>query len=455
MARIIPRDVAHYFEVRGLMEPTCENKRKFSISTLASGSSRSFSSGGSSSILSTSEFGPVDFIEIPENLYSKETYEFMGLTEEIASKIWKRYNTRDPAMPDSFLEFAQYHIEMNNTPDGFTRSDDWDACMKHMGVTKPLRDAILIPEFEDLRCTESAKYWVMDAFEMRLGSLECLTERIINSMQTKQRKPGYSYSSSSSSGFPQSIPLVASSSSVALNKASKQNQGEKQPKELKKMAKAGVQLEVAAPSPIPAGFTTIWKALDKRRCNGFLDPASGRINLDPIVSRWLTDFHGTAGAVYFTPQKYVADRYALWAKQKADIAEVMIIQIDVPFELTEGKFGYTDFTHRIWSDGNPDCEWNQLIWTSRRRERRPRNLAHLQKYGMLIGHICTGRDSNITSMPNHRSITDKHLLKVYDNGSWINGIQWMVQGEEARGVFEEKCLGHAHVWSMGQLAVPQ
>lgn len=393
-------------------------------------------------------------IEIPETLESKETYEFIGLTKEIASDIWKRYDTRDPAMPDSFLEFAQYHIEMHDLPDAYTRYDDWYACMEHMGVTKDLRDAILIPEYEDLRYTRSAKHWVIDTFKMRFGSLESIAGRIINSMQIKQREPEYSYSRSPTSSFLNPIPLPASSSSMALNKASKQKQGDKQPKETNGLAKAGVQIEVVAPSPIPAGFTTIWKALDKWRCNGFLDPASGRINLDPIASSSPTDFHGKLDVVYFTPQKSVALRYAMWAKQKASIAEVMIIQIDIPFELTEGKFGSTDFTHRIWKDSNPDCGWNRLIWTSQRQERRPRNLAYLQKYGMLIGHICTGRDFNITSLPNHSSITDKHLLKVYDNGSWKNGIQWMVQGEEGSEVFEEKCRGHAQVWSVGQLAVP-
>lgn len=394
------------------------------------------------------------FIEIPETLESKETYEFMGLTEEIASDIWKRYSTRDPAMPDSFLEFARYHIEINDAPDAYTKYDDWDGCMKHMGVTKTLRDAILIPEFEDLRYTQSAKHWVIDAFEMRFGSLESIPKRIRKSKQIKQREPWYSYSSSLSSSLPIPISLPASSSSVALSNASKQKQDEGQPEGTKKSAKSGVQIEVAEPNFVPAGFTTVWKALDKRRCNGFLDPASGRINLDPIASPFPTDFHGKNGAAYFTPQKSVAYRYAMWAKQKASIAEVVIIQIDVPFELTKGKFGSTNFTHRIWKDSNPDCEWNQLIWTSRRQERRPKNLAYLQKYGMLIGHICTGRDSNITSLPNHSSITDKHLLKVYENGLWKNGIQWVVQGDEGSELFEEKCRGHAQVWSVGQLAAP-
>lgn len=209
------------------------------------------------------------------------------------------------------------------------------------------------------------------------------------------------------------------------------------------------------PTSLPSGFTTIWKALDKRRCVGFLDATTGRIKLKRIVSVAPTDFHGKLGTVYFTPQKSVADRYALWAKNKASIAEVMMIQIDVPFELTEGKFGSTDFTRRIWKDGDPDCEWNRLVWNSKRMDDRPRNLAHLSKYGMLIGHICTGRASAIARLPHPSSITDKHLLKVYDNGSWINGIQWMVQTKKGLAEFEEICRGRAQVWSLGQLAVPK
>ena len=43
-----------------------------------------------------------------------------------------------PKLPSSCRAWDVVRIEMNNTPDAYTRSDDWDACMKHMGVTKGL-----------------------------------------------------------------------------------------------------------------------------------------------------------------------------------------------------------------------------------------------------------------------------------------------------------------------------
>lgn len=457
MADIIPAYSAQYFEAPELIEPASKNKRKFSLSTLASCSSRSFSASDSSSASSVSQHCPTTYTEISEALYSKETYEFMGLTGEVASKVWERWNSHHPDTPDSFLQFALYHVEWNNEPDVYTEYDDWDACMEHMGVTKTCRDAILMPEYEDLRYTQSAKYWVVDTFEMRFGSLEHLSERLLSNLQIKQRIPDHSFSRGSSPppSSPNPIPLPASSYSYASDKASKPKQGKSRQKGSEKSAKAEPETEVAALSSIPAGFTTIWKALDKRRCFGFLDPATGCIDLDCIASPPPTDFNGTAAAIYFTPQKSVADRYASWAKHRAECAEVMLIQIDVPFDLIEGKLGSNDFVRRIWMDSNPDCEWNQLVYNSRSRRRNQRTLAHLQKYGMLIGHISTGRSSSIARLPHHSSITDRHLLKVYDNGSLITGIQWAIHTDAGKEAFEKKCRGHAQLWSEGQLVVPK
>lgn len=48
--------------------------------------------------------------------------------------------------------------------------------MEHMGVIKALCEVILMPEYEDLRYTQSAKQQVIGAFEIRCGSLESVIE---------------------------------------------------------------------------------------------------------------------------------------------------------------------------------------------------------------------------------------------------------------------------------------
>lgn len=231
MADIVQMNVAKYFEMRGLMELISKYKRGSPLPTLGPSLPCSTPSNDSSPFSATSKYNPGKFIGIPEALYSKETYEFMGLTKKAASEVWERYNSRDPDMSDSFLQFAQYYVQMNNEPDAYTESDNWDVCMENMGVTKALREAILMPAYEDLRYTQSAKYWVIDTFEMRFGSLEILAEEMRGSVHVNQQK-AYSLSSGGTSTLSSSnlIPLSASSSPIALGKAGKQKQNKNQQK---------------------------------------------------------------------------------------------------------------------------------------------------------------------------------------------------------------------------------
>lgn len=46
---------------------------------------------------------PIEITQYLKVLESKETYEFIGLTEKVASEVWERYSTSDPDMPDTFL----------------------------------------------------------------------------------------------------------------------------------------------------------------------------------------------------------------------------------------------------------------------------------------------------------------------------------------------------------------
>lgn len=156
MADIIPTDVTQYLEANGLIQPINGKKWKLSVSTLALTSSNDAPNIDFTLSPTTDKkyIGP--FIEIPETLESKETYEFIGFDEDVAFEILERYSNNDPDMPGNFLQFAQYHI--GTELDAYTEHDNWDARMESMGVAKALRNAILIPEFDDLRYTQSAKY---------------------------------------------------------------------------------------------------------------------------------------------------------------------------------------------------------------------------------------------------------------------------------------------------------
>lgn len=73
----------------------------------------------------------------------------MGVTNEVASMIWGRLDTEAANLlyPTPFYNFHTTMLRLTMSR----------GCMKHMGVTKALRDVILMPEYKDLRYTQSAK----------------------------------------------------------------------------------------------------------------------------------------------------------------------------------------------------------------------------------------------------------------------------------------------------------
>ena len=101
-------------------------------------------------------------VEIPDSLKSKETYVFLGLTIEMAEILWRRWlevyeDAREPDGPVGFLGIATQHIrnQDNNIDD---ERKDWDPILSGWGLDDDLREAIVDPEFNDLRYTASAAF---------------------------------------------------------------------------------------------------------------------------------------------------------------------------------------------------------------------------------------------------------------------------------------------------------
>src|SRR5205809_6879879 len=104
---------------------------------------------------------------------------YMGFNSDRAAILWDRYTAVvDEAFDGDFFDYVRWHIEQIDVPDATTSTDDWDACMRAMGINEKLRTAILLPEFRDIRITATCKYWVLDAVETCYGSLEDMDNRL-------------------------------------------------------------------------------------------------------------------------------------------------------------------------------------------------------------------------------------------------------------------------------------
>lgn len=328
------------------MTAIVNNKRKICTSTISPRSLLPSRSNTSVSSSTEREISPESFtasfvreeaedIEIPADLRSPETYAFLGFDDSTAAILRERYINKPADMPASFLDFAVWQIDENPTPDATCASDDWDSCLRSLGINDKLRKAILLPEFEDLRYAVSCKYWVLDAIETTYETLETMDEKMRLEADRLRRAKSRAGNGKTDPGTP--TPITATSS--------------------------------AAPSAID-NHTMIWHAASRQKAENFYNQTTGQISLRAILTV-PGDFSGTSRVAYWTPQKETADSYAQWSKHKMPASEIAFIQVAVPESFTDRLA-----TEYLWCGDRqkPTDVWKKLIWHSRRGREVPDEL---------------------------------------------------------------------------------
>lgn len=445
----VSADVAIFFENENLMSPIVDRKRTLSLRTISPPSSQSSRSSTSSNTISSECFTasstttPIDEIEIPADLQSQETYEFIGFNKETAATLWSHF-IKAPDAPDmDFLDFAWYHIEESAVDDATSIEDDWIACMKGLGINLKLQNAIMLPEFEDLRATASCKFWLMDAIEMNYEALETLNERLRIELAHRQLikpMPGPRKSISTLSR-PPFLPVSISRKPVL----------DLYPERSPSAAPGGLiedeptpVLGTAVEAPLRLeGHTMIWRAGTKTKGEAFYDSCTQKINL-LAISRIPGDFSASNKVVYFTIQKETADRYAQWAKHKSEVSELAIVQVAVPETMIRSLS-----VKYLWSDTD---EWKKVIWYSRRGEQLPDDLEYLEKNDLWIGHIAASKNRKYERMSHYRQIQESDVLKVTVDDEERKSIQWVFYTFKAKSAFRNKCAGRIWIHPLSSLA---
>ncbi|KAJ5382700.1 hypothetical protein N7517_000611 [Penicillium concentricum] len=179
----------------GLLGPATNSKRTISVTALSSpATSRSSSS---SNLIDRTSFSATfvnvsqDEIELPQEMESGETYEFIGFNEETASKLWDQYVSRpidDPldSLDFEFMDYARSQVKNSTVPDVLSITDDWTPTMAALGIGQCLQQSILHPDFDDVRATASCKFWLLDSIEMAFKTLEGLNSQLRQEMERRQ-----------------------------------------------------------------------------------------------------------------------------------------------------------------------------------------------------------------------------------------------------------------------------
>ncbi|KAI9702948.1 MAG: hypothetical protein M1836_008162 [Candelina mexicana] len=124
-------------------------------------------------------------IKVPDNLESRQYFEFLGFTEEESQTLWDRYE----ACYDECYQLANTHqmatYRLRYRANAYhDRADeegsDWEGAMKSMGLAETLRSRIMTPGFENIRLTKNVRAWAMKSIKERMYFLRCLNSRILD-----------------------------------------------------------------------------------------------------------------------------------------------------------------------------------------------------------------------------------------------------------------------------------
>lgn len=463
----ISEKTATFLEGEGLLTPIVNNKRKVSTSILSPPPSESSSRSSSAHSVSAASFQAsfvseqVDEVEIPADLRSLEAYIYIGFDAATAALLWHRYVNFADEVQGDFFDFALWHLEFSNVPDATSGEDDWDACMKALGINDKTRAAILLPEFEDIRYTATCRFWVKDTLKLNYEALEDLDDnlrmaaaRIQHSKKVpRSRTAPHSLITSSSSPI---NPATESRSFAPLSPPSEPTVTLPEAKSsTNPLSSEGNESSVhaaaatVAPVSLP-GHTILWRACSRRDAEAFYNHHTQEINLH-VISTYPGDFSASRVVASWTPQKETADRYAQWAKHTAKDEEIAIIQVAVPEVFTR-----TLTTEYLWfGDRERSTDlWKKVIWHCRRGVEFPEELDHLTQKDLLIGHIASGKHRKYERMAHYNQIDEGDVLTIEVDGTGRKSVQWIFQTSKAKRGFQEHCQGKVWIHNLGRLRVP-
>ncbi|KAI9786809.1 MAG: hypothetical protein M1839_005040 [Geoglossum umbratile] len=456
--RTVSEDVALFFESCNLISPIHNNYRKISTKTISSPSSRSVSSSSSDQPIVSEHFDAsfvneeASEVEIPAVLYSVETYMYIGFTREQARILWCLYDTVvDEALDGHFMDYVRWHIERPELPDATTSTDDWDACLRSMGINEKLRTAILLPEFNDIRFTATCKYWVLEAMDICYSALRDMDHRL-RIERTRLRQLQKRPEGQKAAGPISESPVLSSTSDKSIVSLPVLD-----PQSITPLPSDGI----ASNQPTPLVATTyaipfdlpyhsmIWRAGDRGRSEAFYNQVTQEIDLSAI-STMPGDFSGFQKLAYWTPQKETADRYAQWTKHKVPDSEIVMVQVAIPESLLKGLTVYY-----LWQDERllPKDEWKKLVYYGRRGKYLPTELRHIEQRDLLIGHISSGVHRKFEQLTHWNQIKDEDVLSVQIAGENRKAIQWVFNTAKARDGFMEKCRGKIWLHNLGTFKV--
>lgn len=331
---------------------------------------------------------------MPKTRVSKETFDFLGLSSTAAQRRFQLAEQMQAYSPDccgGANNQGRLEDLMEEFPDRIGLG--YEEYFEQYRIRQELRDAIMDPEFSDVRGTAGPGYWVRDALR---GRLQVLEEYWVGQH------------------FRRNLPPLAPVAMPSQHEGRSRNAGE--------------------------GDFLLYKGVSSWRTRENVN--SGRDEEPPcrISMAFLAqheperaDFTREHDGLYFTPQKELALRFAAFATRLTyGIPSSRLLTIRVPRSFVDA------FRHEeIWVD-RPRDAWRKAVQLSRYSclfDRRkwplpPKLTAMLDKCDFLIGNVSTHHERAPVLAERARAcykeIGVENVLHVtMADGTQQVGVQWM------------------------------
>ncbi|CAH0045420.1 unnamed protein product [Clonostachys solani] len=123
------------------------------------------------------------FATIPDQLISRATLEYVGFSEAKALDLWNQWTNWPFEGPARETDLDASGLRMrfeifftgafHAVPDTCSSDDQqWRQTMDSFGLSRSVQQAILDPNFKQLRLTQSCAYWAKDTALMRYAGLK-------------------------------------------------------------------------------------------------------------------------------------------------------------------------------------------------------------------------------------------------------------------------------------------
>jgi hypothetical protein len=342
-------------------------------------------------------------VQIPEEINSINTLEFLELTPQIASQLFTRFTALKESDPEraDILEVAKQHVE-SIAGNAFVENDDWCGLMQRIGVTQKFQIRIMDPAFKAWRLTSSAKdliLWMMDERFFFLLSLD-------NIIQTAPKHAGRKNSSMDLQGKLKfntpTVPIRFSSKNKTMPATGVFNTG-------------GMSVATKASEPPSElnGCTMLFKEGSIVRLEKVFVAQNG-VNFGQLLSNPPCDFDHmySPRGLYLTKQQQVAYEYSQWAKRvfEENVVPVGILCVAVPDHLLSS-------IAQVVGDS-----WRRYVWEC------PKDLIYLDDYQWLTGPVCrSATGASGRTIHNHTQVVPWKLENGESTSQYITHSSQMIR----------------------------